>query len=182
MNLDNIWSNLKPTSRPMAERWFGPMMRKRWHTNSRSRKPKVRDRWWRRKDGHRQEIHLNEFLEHNGIESVETDLGEYIQQPRRKRSTLSHRYTGQCIKARTMWANYFTKNSAPLLDRQHKNSTLVARENCGRNMQKRVSADEFYFTGYRRRPNGKQKATATEHVVSQNAYCGGVGEKIADRR
>ena len=27
-----------------------------------------------------EEIHLNEFLESNGIESVETDLGEYIQQ------------------------------------------------------------------------------------------------------
>jgi L-lactate dehydrogenase complex protein LldF len=27
-----------------------------------------------------EEIHLNEFLEKNGIESVETDLGEYIQQ------------------------------------------------------------------------------------------------------
>jgi len=27
-----------------------------------------------------EEIHLNAFLEANGIESVETDLGEYIQQ------------------------------------------------------------------------------------------------------
>src|SRR6187551_216611 len=27
-----------------------------------------------------EEIHLNKFLEQNGIESVETDLGEYIQQ------------------------------------------------------------------------------------------------------
>ena len=27
-----------------------------------------------------EEIHLNDFLEKNGIESVETDLGEYIQQ------------------------------------------------------------------------------------------------------
>ena len=27
-----------------------------------------------------EEIHLNAFLEENGIESVETDLGEYIQQ------------------------------------------------------------------------------------------------------
>ncbi|WMJ75465.1 LutB/LldF family L-lactate oxidation iron-sulfur protein [Cytophagaceae bacterium ABcell3] len=27
-----------------------------------------------------EEIHLNEFLEHNGIEAVETDLGEYIVQ------------------------------------------------------------------------------------------------------
>jgi len=27
-----------------------------------------------------EEIHLNHYLEHNGIESVETDLGEYIQQ------------------------------------------------------------------------------------------------------
>ena len=27
-----------------------------------------------------EEIHLNHFLEQNGIESVETDLGEYIQQ------------------------------------------------------------------------------------------------------
>src|SRR6266700_1309959 len=27
-----------------------------------------------------EEIHLNDFLEQNGIESVETDLGEYIQQ------------------------------------------------------------------------------------------------------
>ncbi len=27
-----------------------------------------------------EEIHLNEFLEKNGIESIETDLGEYIQQ------------------------------------------------------------------------------------------------------
>ena len=27
-----------------------------------------------------EEIHLNNFLEKNGIESVETDLGEYIQQ------------------------------------------------------------------------------------------------------
>src|SRR4029078_7402701 len=27
-----------------------------------------------------EEIHLNEFLEKNNIESVETDLGEYIQQ------------------------------------------------------------------------------------------------------
>ena len=27
-----------------------------------------------------EEIHLNDFLEKNGIEIVETDLGEYIQQ------------------------------------------------------------------------------------------------------
>jgi Uncharacterized conserved protein containing a ferredoxin-like domain len=27
-----------------------------------------------------EEIHLNDFLEGNGIESIETDLGEYIQQ------------------------------------------------------------------------------------------------------
>ena len=27
-----------------------------------------------------EEIHLNKFLEENGIESLETDLGEYIQQ------------------------------------------------------------------------------------------------------
>src|SRR5206468_4806579 len=27
-----------------------------------------------------EEIHLNKFLEKNGIESIETDLGEYIQQ------------------------------------------------------------------------------------------------------
>ncbi|MCU0375969.1 MAG: LUD domain-containing protein, partial [Chitinophagaceae bacterium] len=27
-----------------------------------------------------EEIHLNNFLEQNGIESIETDLGEYIQQ------------------------------------------------------------------------------------------------------
>jgi L-lactate dehydrogenase complex protein LldF len=27
-----------------------------------------------------EELHLNKFLEKNGIESVETDLGEYIQQ------------------------------------------------------------------------------------------------------
>lgn len=27
-----------------------------------------------------EEIHLNDFLEKNGVESVETDLGEYIQQ------------------------------------------------------------------------------------------------------
>jgi L-lactate dehydrogenase complex protein LldF len=27
-----------------------------------------------------EEIHLNDFLQENGIESVETDLGEYIQQ------------------------------------------------------------------------------------------------------
>ena len=27
-----------------------------------------------------EEIHLNKFFEKNGIESVETDLGEYIQQ------------------------------------------------------------------------------------------------------
>ena len=27
-----------------------------------------------------EEIHLNSFLEENGIESLETDLGEYIQQ------------------------------------------------------------------------------------------------------
>ena len=27
-----------------------------------------------------EEIHLNDFLEKHGIDSVETDLGEYIQQ------------------------------------------------------------------------------------------------------
>ena len=32
-----------------------------------------------------EEIHLNEYLEEKGIESVETDLGEYIQQRRSSR-------------------------------------------------------------------------------------------------
>ena len=30
-----------------------------------------------------EEIHLNDFLEQEGIESIETDLGEYIQHHRR---------------------------------------------------------------------------------------------------
>jgi L-lactate dehydrogenase complex protein LldF len=38
-----------------------------------------------------EEIHLNKALEENGIESVETDLGEYIQQL--DGSPLSYCYT-----------------------------------------------------------------------------------------
>ena len=55
-----------------------------------------------------EEIHLNEFLESNNIESIETDLGEYIQQL--DGEPPYHIVTRRCIKAKKMLQNYSTKN------------------------------------------------------------------------
>ncbi len=55
-----------------------------------------------------EEIHLNDALEKNGIESVETDLGEYIQQlDEEPPYHIVHR---PCTKAKKMLLNYSIKN------------------------------------------------------------------------
>ena len=55
-----------------------------------------------------EEIHLNEFLEKNNIESVETDLGEYIQQL--DGEPPYHIVTPAMHKSKEDVANYFMKS------------------------------------------------------------------------
>lgn len=73
-----------------------------------------------------EEIHLNKFLEKNGIESVETDLGEYIQQL--DDEPPYHIVTPAMHKSKEDIAKLFVEklNTAPNLTPEQ--LTLVARE------------------------------------------------------
>ena len=73
-----------------------------------------------------EEIHLNKFLEKNGIESVETDLGEYIQQL--DDEPPYHIVTPAMHKSKEDIARLFVEklNTAPNLTPEQ--LTLVARE------------------------------------------------------
>jgi L-lactate dehydrogenase complex protein LldF len=54
-----------------------------------------------------EEIHLNKFLEERGIESVETDLGEYIQQL--DGEPPYHIVTPAMQRVKKMWQNFADK-------------------------------------------------------------------------
>ena len=73
-----------------------------------------------------EEIHLNDFLAENNIESVETDLGEYIQQL--DNEPPYHIVTPAMHKSKEDVANLFAEKlgSDPLLSPEE--LTLVARE------------------------------------------------------
>ncbi len=73
-----------------------------------------------------EEIHLNEFLEHNGIESVETDLGEYIQQL--DGEPPYHIVTPAMHKSKDDVARLFNEKLGTSLDLTAQELTLVARE------------------------------------------------------
>lgn len=88
-----------------------------------------------------EEIHLNEFLEHNGIESVETDLGEYIQQL--DGEAPYHIVTPAMHKSKDDVAKLFHEKLGTSLDLTAQELTLVAREKL---RQKYVQA-EVGFSG-----------------------------------
>jgi L-lactate dehydrogenase complex protein LldF len=88
-----------------------------------------------------EEIHLNEFLEKNGIESLETDLGEYIQQL--DNEPPYHIVTPAMHKSKEDIALLFHQklNTAPGLSPTE--LTLIAREN----MRSKYPAAEIGITG-----------------------------------
>jgi hypothetical protein len=73
-----------------------------------------------------EEIHLNRFLEENGIESVETDLGEYIQQL--DGEPPYHIVTPAMHKSKEDVARLFTEKLNTPPDLSPEELTLVARE------------------------------------------------------
>ncbi|MEY3060008.1 MAG: hypothetical protein RL000_1360 [Bacteroidota bacterium] len=73
-----------------------------------------------------EEIHLNEFLEENHIESVETDLGEYIQQL--DQEPPYHIVTPAMHKSKEDVARVFHEHLNTPLDLTPEEMTLVARE------------------------------------------------------
>ncbi len=73
-----------------------------------------------------EEIHLNEFLESNTIESVETDLGEYIQQL--DQEPPYHIVTPAMHKSKEDVARVFHEHLNTPLDLTPEQMTLVARE------------------------------------------------------
>ena len=73
-----------------------------------------------------EEIHLNEFLEKNHIESVETDLGEYIQQL--DNEPPYHIVTPAMHKSKEDVARVFHEHLNTPLDLTPEEMTLVARE------------------------------------------------------
>lgn len=73
-----------------------------------------------------EEIHLNEFLEKNHIESVETDLGEYIQQL--DNEAPYHIVTPAMHKSKEDVARVFHEHLNTPLDLTPEEMTLVARE------------------------------------------------------
>ncbi|MFI5153134.1 MAG: LutB/LldF family L-lactate oxidation iron-sulfur protein [Chitinophagales bacterium] len=88
-----------------------------------------------------EEIGLNEFLEHHGIESVETDLGEYIQQL--DEEPPYHIVTPAMHKSKEDVARLFAKklNTDPNLSPE--DLTLVAREK----LRKKYVEAEIGITG-----------------------------------
>lgn len=73
-----------------------------------------------------EEIHLNKFLEKNGIESVETDLGEYIQQL--DEEPPYHIVTPAMHKSKEDVARLFNRKLGTPTDFTPSQLTLVARE------------------------------------------------------
>lgn len=73
-----------------------------------------------------EEIHLNDFLEKNGIESVETDLGEYIQQL--DNEPPYHIVTPAMHKSREDIARLFSEKLNTKPDLSADQLTLVARD------------------------------------------------------
>ncbi|MEY3541743.1 MAG: hypothetical protein RLZZ204_555 [Bacteroidota bacterium] len=73
-----------------------------------------------------EEIHLNEFLEEHQIESVETDLGEYIQQL--DQEPPYHIVTPAMHKSKEDVARVFHEHLNTPLDLTPEEMTLVARE------------------------------------------------------
>jgi L-lactate dehydrogenase complex protein LldF len=73
-----------------------------------------------------EEIHLNDFLEKNNIESVETDLGEYIQQL--DNEPPYHIVTPAMHKSKEDVARVFHEHLNTPLDLTPEEMTLVARE------------------------------------------------------
>jgi L-lactate dehydrogenase complex protein LldF len=73
-----------------------------------------------------EEIHLNDVLEKNGIESVETDLGEYIQQL--DGEPPYHIVTPAMHKSKEDVAKVFNKHLGTSLDLTPEQMTMVARE------------------------------------------------------
>lgn len=73
-----------------------------------------------------EEIHLNEFLEQNGIKSIETDLGEYIQQM--DGEAPYHIVTPAMHKSKDDVAKLFHEKLGTSLDLTAEELTLVARE------------------------------------------------------
>jgi L-lactate dehydrogenase complex protein LldF len=73
-----------------------------------------------------EEIHLNKFLEKNNIESVETDLGEYIQQL--DNEPPYHIVTPAMHKSKEDVAKLFTQKLGTLPNLTPSQLTLVARE------------------------------------------------------
>jgi len=88
-----------------------------------------------------EEIHLNEFLEEHGIQSVETDLGEYIQQL--DGEAPYHIVTPAMHKSKDDVAKLFNEKLGTPLDLTAQELTLVARKNL---RQKYVQA-EVGFSG-----------------------------------
>lgn len=74
-----------------------------------------------------EEIHLNHFLEQNGIQSVETDLGEYIQQL--DGEAPYHIVTPAMHKSKDDVAKLFHEKLGTPLDLTAQELTLVARKN-----------------------------------------------------
>ncbi|MFM1964232.1 MAG: hypothetical protein RLZZ172_3077, partial [Bacteroidota bacterium] len=88
-----------------------------------------------------EEIHLNDFLQKNGIESVETDLGEYIQQL--DNEPPYHIVTPAMHKSKEDVARVFHEHLQTPLDLTPEQLTLVAREK----LRKKYREAEVGVTG-----------------------------------
>ncbi|MEN9883098.1 MAG: hypothetical protein RLZZ420_315 [Bacteroidota bacterium] len=88
-----------------------------------------------------EEIHLNDFLHENGIESVETDLGEYIQQL--DNEPPYHIVTPAMHKSKEDVARVFHEHLQTPLDLSPEQLTLVAREK----LRKKYREAEVGVTG-----------------------------------
>ncbi|NBO48311.1 MAG: iron-sulfur cluster-binding protein [Chitinophagia bacterium] len=88
-----------------------------------------------------EEIHLNDFLEKNNIESIETDLGEYIQQL--DGEAPYHIVTPAMHKSKEDVAKVFHEHLNTPMDLTPEELTLVAREK----MRKKYAEAEVGITG-----------------------------------
>lgn len=88
-----------------------------------------------------EEIHLNDFLAENHIESIETDLGEYIQQL--DGEPPYHIVTPAMHKSKDDVANLFHEKLGTSLELTAQELTLVAREN----LRKKYLEAEVGFSG-----------------------------------
>lgn len=88
-----------------------------------------------------EEIHLNDYLEKNRIESVETDLGEYIQQL--DGEPPYHIVTPAMHKSKEDCARVFNEHLGTPIDLTPEELTLVAREK----LRKKYTEAEVGITG-----------------------------------